>query len=272
MPGGPIIFDLDLTIGMGVSPTLNPREVEKPFRMRWLAMTLQLMLRAPVRFSIAILLLGCLDKSAVSLFEGGPVENPWLSRVGMLVLPLVWVFIAAMARGVDNPSQTWKAFAGLARLKVWMSALGVGVGLVALEWTVWLLLGNPAQHGYQVTPGRFLDYTGAQAWIVYAAVDFCFFPLLILEPELTLREARQLSKSASYLNGWKTVRGLMAAMLAVALGLQLFIPAYGMTSAAWIVFMGILNYVAYRDIFERRSANVPQVVEASVPAQARVTG
>ena len=29
-------------------------------------------------------------------------------------------------------------------------------------------------------------------------------------------------------------------------------------AAAFIVFMGILNYVAYRDIFERRSENLPK--------------
>jgi Flp pilus assembly protein protease CpaA len=37
-----------------------------------------------------------------------------------------------------------------------------------------------------------------------------------------------------------------------------------MTAAAWIVFMGILNYVAYRDIFERRSANLPLVATAPI--------
>jgi hypothetical protein len=255
-----------------MSQTLNPREVEKPFRMRWLRMALQLMLRSPLRFSIAILLLGGLDSSAASLFAGVRVAGNWLTRLGMLMLPLVWVFIAAMARGIDNPSQTWKTFAGLSRLKVWMGALGVGVGLVALEWTVWLLLGNPAQLRFHVSPGRFLEFTGAQAWMVYTAVDVCFFPLMIFEPELSLREARQLSKSASHINGWRTISGLMAGMLAVAVVLQLFVPAFGMTSAAWIVFMGVLNYVAYRDIFERRFGNLPEAINTPVPTKAAVTG
>jgi hypothetical protein len=250
-----------------MSATFEPREVEKPFRMRWLRMTLQLMLRSPVRFSIAILLLGCLDNSAVSLFAGVRVAGTWLTRLGMLMLPSVWVFIAALARGADNPSQTWKAFAGFARLKVWMGVLAIGAGLVALEWTVRLLLGNPASRGHQVNPGRFLEFTGAQAWMVYAAVDICFFPLLLFEPELSLREARQLSKNASNINGWRIISGLMAAMLAVAVIIQLSVPAYGMTSAAWIVFMGVLNYVAYRDIFERRSANWPAVVTAPIVAR-----
>jgi hypothetical protein len=35
------------------------------------------------------------------------------------------------------------------------------------------------------------------------------------------------------------------------------IPSYGMTEAALLVFMGVLSYVAYRDIFERRDENFP---------------
>jgi len=38
-----------------------------------------------------------------------------------------------------------------------------------------------------------------------------------------------------------------------------------MTSAALSVFMGILNYIAYRDIFERRSANLPKSVAPLAP-------
>jgi hypothetical protein len=50
----------------------------------------------------------------------------------------------------------------------------------------------------------------------------------------------------------------MVGMLAVAVVLQLLVPAYGMTAAAWLVFMGVLNYVAYRDILERRPGNPSQ--------------
>jgi hypothetical protein len=41
---------------------------------------------------------------------------------------------------------------------------------------------------------------------------------------------------------------------------EVFVPAFGMTRAAWIVFMGTLNYVVYPDIFQRRSANLPKAV------------
>jgi hypothetical protein len=241
---------------------MNPREVEKPFRIRWLRMTLQLILRSPIRFGIAILLLGCLDTSAVRLLSGYSIPRNWMARLGIFVLPFAWVFMAALARGADNASQTWEAFAGFAHFKVWVSALAVGLGLLALNWVVWLLLGSPAHPDYQVIPGRFLEFTVAQAWMVTAAVGICFFPLLVLQPALSLMELRRLSRSASDINGWRDISWLMACMLGIGGVLQLFVPAYGITTAAWLVFMGVLNYVAYRDIFERRSANFPKMVAA----------
>jgi len=57
-------------------------------------------------------------------------------------------------------------------------------------------------------------------------------------------------------------------MLFIAVPLSL-IPSYGMTEAAWLVFMGILNYVAYRDIFERRDQNLPATARAALGAASR---
>jgi hypothetical protein len=176
------------------------------------------------------------------------------------MLPLVWVFIAALARGADDASQTWKAFAGFAYFKVWMSALVVGIGLVALNWVIWWLMGVTASRGSAVLPGRFLESTGAQAWMVTAAAGICYFPLLVLQPALSLTEARRPSRDANDINGRRTISWLIVGMMCVLAPFSLFVPAFGMTTAAWIVFMGILNYVAYRDIFERRSANLPETV------------
>jgi hypothetical protein len=52
-------------------------------------------------------------------------------------------------------------------------------------------------------------------------------------------------------------------MMLVAGIVESFVPAYGLTNALWIVFVGVLNYVAYRDIFERRSANFPRTAAAA---------
>jgi hypothetical protein len=118
----------NLAVRCWMSTTFEPREVEKPFRMRWIRVALQHMLRAPVRFSIAILLLGCLDALVLHLLPN-TMPGPWARRLGMLLLPLAWVVIAALARGVDNSEQNWKALTSLARPTVWVAALAIGLGL-----------------------------------------------------------------------------------------------------------------------------------------------
>jgi len=248
---------------MRVSQTLNPREVEKPFRLRWVRMTLQLMLRAPVRFSIAILLLGCMDAFVIRLLPNR-IPRIWAIRLGMLLLPLAWVVTAALARGADNSTQNWKALIGLTRPIVWLSALAIGLGLVTLDVAIWQLL-FPNLHSEDVNlfSGRVLHFTGLQAWMVMTAAGICFFPLLVLESGLSFAEVRRLSLSATEINGPKTISWFMTWMICVAGTLQQFVPAYGLTMATWVVFAGVLNYVAYRDIFERRSANLPQ--PAAVP-------
>jgi hypothetical protein len=153
-----------------MSLTLSPREVEKPFGVRWLRMTWQLVLRSPMRFSVVILILGGVDTVVVHLLEEARATRTLLTNLGM-------------------------------------GALAVGVGLVALNSAVWLLFSGAGKRDYQMLPGR---------------------------------------------------------MLVVAGVLQAFVPAYGMTMAAWLVFAGVLNYVAYRDIFERRSSPLPTPAEAEV--------
>ena len=243
-----------------MSTTFEPREVEKPFRMRWIRMTLQLMLRAPVRFSIAILLLGCLEALLLRLLPSA-LPGPWAHRLGMLLLPFAWVLVAPLARGADNSMQNWKALTSLARPTVWVAALVIGLGLVALDIAIHLLF-FPGAHWQDESlhSGRLLDLTGAQAWMVMTAVGICFFPLLLLESELSFQEVWRLSKSATEINGRKTISWLMVALLCAAGISEMFIPAFGLTSALFIVFVGVLNYVAYRDIFDSQRENSPKVV------------
>jgi hypothetical protein len=242
-----------------MSMTFEPREVEKPFRMRWIRTTLQLTLRAPVRFSIAILLLGCLEAFLLRLLPNA-IPGRWSARLGMLLLPLAWVLISALARGADNSLQNRKALIGLTRPTVWVAALVIGLGLVALDLAVELLL-FPGAHwrDEKLHPGRLLDSTAAQAGLVMTAGGICFFPLLVLEPALSFQEVLSFSKSATEINGRQTISWLMIGMLCVG-AISGVVPAFGLTTAAWIVFAGVLNYVAYRDIFERQSTNFPEEI------------
>jgi hypothetical protein len=223
-------------------------------------MTLQLMLRAPIRFSIAIFLLGCLDAFVLRLLPS-TIPGPWAPRFGMFLLPLAWVVIAAMARGADNSTQNRMSLTSLTRPTVWVAAMAIGLGLVTLSIAIqWLLFPDVDWQAEKMRSGRILTLTGAQAWMVTAVAGICFFPLLVLKPGLSFLEVLRLSKSATEINGRKTISRLMIGMLLVAGILEMFVPAFGLTIAAWMVFVGVLNYVAYRDIFERRSENSPKTV------------
>jgi len=223
-------------------------------------MTLQLMLRAPVRFSIAILVLGCLDALVLRLLPSA-IPGSWTRRLGMLLLPLAWVVIAPLARGADNSAQNGKALTSLTRPMVWMAALAIGLGLITLDLFIQrLFFPGLDWHDERMPSGRVLSLTAAQAAMVMGAAGICFFPLLVLEPGLSFKEVRRLSLSATEINGQKTITWFMIGMMLVAGIADSFVPAYGFTDAVWIVFVGVLNYVAYRDIFERQSANSPETV------------
>src|ERR1700683_5061063 len=112
---------------------LEPREVAKPFAKRRLRTTLQLFVRSPIRFSILIGLLGWLDASTIKVTDGFVIPKFWIQRLGMLLLPLLFAFISAVARGADDTAQTWETFYVFARARIWLGALGAGAALVALQ-------------------------------------------------------------------------------------------------------------------------------------------
>ena len=262
-----------------MSTIVDPREVEKPFLKRWLRMTLELFMRSPVRFGIVIAILGWLDTSAQNLAQGHSIEKAWIDRLGFLMLPLLWVVMSALARGADDPRRTREAMAGLARTQVWRSALTVGAMLAAMNWgVVWVLHGfrdlliPPKPGSYLQQPGQFLESIAANVFIVVVSVGLCYFPLLVLSTQGTPGYNRHLSKKADAMNGEWVIYIFVSALALGAAEFASVVPAYGMTTAAFLVFMGTLNYVAYRDIFERQSGNLPKAVAAThVVASAAVT-
>lgn len=248
-----------------MSVFLEPRVVEKPFRKRWLLATLELVARSPVRFGLAVALLGWIDASAQGWLEGIKVPSLWAGGLGALLLPPIWAFVAALSRGADDRSQTWRALGGFGRLRFWAGILAACAVMVAL-WLMMHILSysDPYFDGaYINSPGALLGLCGAQTGLLYMMFEPCFLPLLVIEPTLSAIEARQLSLRASEVNGRSLIGSLWLMMLAIWLALHQ-LPSFGMIDAMYLVLTGVLNYVACRDIFERRSANLPR----SSPQQA----
>jgi hypothetical protein len=250
----------------------EPREVDKPFLQRWLRLTLQLFARSPVRFGILIALLGWIDTSAVKLSDGYVVPKIWVDRIGTLLLPVLWMIVSAVARGADDTHRTWEALNGLRRRQVWLGALSTGATIVIMQWIVKLMfegLVPPARSPevYLQHPGQFIESIAANVLITCIFVGLCYFPLLVLGPGLSAADARYLSKKASQING-ELVTWIFISIVAVgANAVASVAPAYGMTAATSLVFLGVFNFVAYRDIFERRDANLPRVVAIAALAR-----
>lgn len=255
-----------------MSVFLEPRVVERPYRNRWLRAALRLFVRSPVRFGACIAALAWLDTaltgSTQSLLQ-------WLS---LLMLPLVWAVVSALARGADDRAQTLSAFAGFLRIRLWLYILTTGALLVAAVWapvhlghSLWTPVSSATRGSRS---GELLGAIAAQSAWVYTFFGTCFLPLLVLVPEMSLLEARRLSLRAKEINDQNHFFGLWLRLLLVLFILWNLPPAYGLTTAAWMVFTGILNYVAYRDIFERRAGNLPlqEATAASPTANTVLTG
>jgi hypothetical protein len=254
-----------------MSTTLEPREVEKPFLLRWLRMTFELFVRSPLRFGAVIALLGVLDHAAVALAQASGIQRAWTDRLGTVVLPFLWILTSALARGADDPHQSSAAVAALGRKRVWLSALRAGATLAVFLWIAfWALRGlgelssRHGPQGYLQHPGELLASIVANVLFLQSWVGVCYCPLLVFQPQLSASEASSLSRRASKLNGNTLLIVFVGAITVGGVGLSSVLPLYGMTDAALLVFLGVLNYVAYRDMFERRSRNFPETV---APAQ-----
>jgi hypothetical protein len=277
VPRWTVVFGVDIKVRrVHVSTQLEPHEVDKPYLRRWLRDTAELFIRSPLRFGLLIAALGWLDTSAVNM-TGLVIEKQWVQRFGMVLLPVVWTAVSAVARGADDASQTWAAVRSLARRTVWSGALTVGAVIAGLNWIVSWSLGGlvhlmvPARPApYLHRPGELLESTGVNAVLVVAFVGLCYFPLLVLIPDISSSIARDLSSRASSLNDRVTMFLFVGTTALIADWLASVAPAYGMTMAATIVFLGVFNYVAYRDIFERRSGNLPKAAVSATGSDVRV--
>jgi hypothetical protein len=232
------------------------------------------LLRSPIRFGILIALLGCLDTTVVNLAQGYVVERTWADRLGTLALPFLWVLVSAVARGADDRRATMHALGQLRRLPVWVGALGAGTILATVNGIIaFALQGVRARLGlhppaYLQSQGQFLDSIEASVILMSVFVGLCYFPLLVLASGISPGNAARLSRQASEINGSITLTMLIGIVVLTAGALASAMPAYGMTTAAFLVFIGVLNYVAYRDVFEGRSGNMPeQAAQAATAAE-----
>jgi hypothetical protein len=244
--------------------SLDPREVEKPFHWRWLRTAFQLLLRAPLRFGALIALLAYGDTAATRYLHDSSIPQIGLDRLGLLFLPLLWTLVSAIARGADDPRQTGSALLGLLRHYVWYRALLPGAVMVGVRWA--LKPAHPADLAH-LDSGVLLGSFAAQCFIAWLVLELFYFPLLLFLPELSSWQLWRLASKADRINRTWLVCVLLGLLL-IACKLLDYVISYGIPEATWLVFAGIVSYVAYRDVFERRPENLPKA--AAVPSAGEV--
>lgn len=167
--------------------------------------------------------------------------------VGSLLLPYFWIVLSLLSRRSDRAFGFSELLHHAVSRSAWRGGLLPGCLLASVGWLLhWALSGSPF----------LVDFIGSYTWncvLLLAPLGVCYFPLTALAPGLSILDARQLSKNASRLNGEWIIVLFVAALSLTADGFARAGPAGDVVTAAIVVFIGVFNYVAYRDIFERRT-------------------
>ena len=250
-----------------MSETLEPRQVDRPFLGRWVRSTFALLASSPRTFGAAIVLLAVLDLFYLDVVPVRLIDAGLTPVVGALLLPVFWIAISLLSRKSDRTFGRSEQAELVVSGRTWTGGLLPGCMLAVVNWLLhWALSASP-------------DYAGIigsytlNSLLLVASVGVCYFPLLALAPGLTLVEALQLSRKASSLNGEWLIVTFVTVLSLVPDAFAHAVPAGVIVTAAVLVFIGVFNYVAYLDIFERRLDRVRQPVFAprarNVPALKR---
>lgn len=245
-----------------MSETLEPREVDKPFLGRWVRATLTLLARSPTIFGAVVAVLAILDLLYMDLMPRYLIEAGSTLVVGALLLPAFWIAMSLLSRQSDRAFGRSELLQLAASRRLWAAALLPGCLLASINWLLhWALSASP------IVAGVIGSYT-LNCLLLVASLGVCYFPLIAFAPGLTMLEAGQLSKKASRLNSeWLIVLFVSALSLAPDV-FSRAVPAGLIVTAAFLVFIGVFNYVAYLDIFERRLDYVTQPAFAPRTRQA----
>ena len=210
-------------------------------------------------FGAAVALVAISDLLGTEVVPASLVDTGWTLVVGSLLLPCYWIVLSLLSRRSDRDFGFSVLLQHMASRRLWGGGLLPGCLLASVGWLLRRALpGSPF----------LVDFIGSYTWnclLLVAPLGVCYFPLMALAPGLTIGDACQLSKKASRLNGEWLIVLFVAALSLTADGFARAGPAGDIVSAAILVFIGVFNYVVYRDIFERRTEYAAEAVIAFQP-------
>lgn len=250
--------------------TLEPRQVDRPFHWRWFGGALRLMLQSPLRFGMLIALLAFIDTSAAKYLQGIALPQALFEWTGLACLPVVWTLVSVLARAAERRGQTWPLLLDFGRSLAWCRALLAGILVASVIAAVTSLL-NKAPHGVaDALPGKLLSSFATQCYLWWAFYGLCYCPLLVFIPELRGWRLFSLSHKADKINDYIPFWLALYSGNLLALIIEEFL-SYGIAAAVWLVYSGIVSYVAYKDIFECRPLRLTQPSAAAAGQQATVS-
>lgn len=229
-----------------MSETLEPRQVGRPFLGRWVRSTFALLASSPWTFAAAVILLAIFDLFYIDVVPVRLSDAGLTPVVGALLLPIFWIAISLLSRQSDRARGRCEQLDRVVFGRVCAGGLLPGAVLATVNWLLhWALSASP---DYAAVIGSYtLNFL-----LLVASLGVCYFPLVALVPGLTTVEAWQLARKASSLNsGWVIVT-FVTVLSVVPDAFAHAVPAGVIVTAAVLVFLGVFNYVAYVDIFERR--------------------
>ena len=245
-----------------MSDTLEPRRVEKPFIGRWVRATLALLAHSPVTFGATVAALAILDLFYRDVVPEHFVKAGLTLIAGALLLPPFWIVMSVLSRHSDRAFDRSELLQLSASARLWGGGLLPGCLLATVNCLLhWAFAAGPA------IAGLIGSYT-VNCLLLLAPLGVCYFPLLALAPGLSPIDACRLSKKAVRLNDEWAIVLFVAALSLVPDVFAREVPVGVIVTAAFLVFIGVFNYVAYRDIFERRLDYATQRVFAVRPRKA----
>lgn len=242
--------------------TLKPRRVDRPFHWRWFGGALQLMLQSPLRFGMLIALLAFIDTSAAKYLQGFAVPRVVYEWTGLACLPVVWTLVSALARGAESRGQTRPVLVDFVRNLTWYRSLFAGILTLSLVAALTALLKKVPLGVLDPLPGKLLNSFAAHCYIYWEGFGRCYYPLLVFMPGFSGPRLWRLSFRADWLNDNLLFWAILYSGNFLALMLE-DVLSYGIAAAVWLVYSGIVNYVAYTDIFEHRQLKLTRPVAAA---------
>ena len=243
--------------------SFTPRTVEGPALRRWTAEAYRLIMRAPTRFGALAGSVVLADYLAATFAPANLTYNQVLPLAPFFCVPVL-AFVTMLARAADigPAARTGQQLLNGTMWRVLMVMAAAASGFIFSQTIFWNLVQTlpslaqvpvPFVHGSLVTAFR-------TAYMTTALVCTPIIVPLAMYASASPAEAYGLGTIGVKVN----LRPMLGLLCVIVFGgiISTHLISYGVIASVFLVGQSVLNYVAYRDIYERRSESAAATVRA----------